>query len=168
MGYIPSVMGKHWRIWPRGLQNSINILKRKTQLWDREELSGAIAVIQVRDNGALDQNHRSGDGRKWTDSQYILEKRASDCVYIWVSKRGNGDHCDDDNFLKVKRIMYKWDNHHSIHMASVSLSQIQSKCINYIKIGVNIGQINLKSLSNMFHTCEETLSSTFCITATCS
>ena len=87
---------------------------------------------------------------------------------VKISKRGNGDHCDDDNFLKVKRIMYKWDNHHTIHMASLSLSQIQTKCINYIKIGVNIGQINLKSLSNMFHTCEETLSSTFCITATCS
>ena len=68
--------------WPRGLQNSINILKRLTQLWDREELSGAIAVIQVRDNGALDQNHRSRDGRKWTDSQYILENLVSDCVYI--------------------------------------------------------------------------------------
>ena len=73
--------------WPRGLQNPINILKRLTQLWDREELSGAIAVIQVRDNGALDQNHRSRDGRKWTDSQYILENLVSDCVYIWVSKK---------------------------------------------------------------------------------
>lgn len=93
--------------WPRGLQNSINILKRLTQLWDREELSGVIAVIQVRDNGALDQNHRSGDERKWTDSQYILENLVSDCVYIWVSKRGSGDHWDDNNFLKVRRIMYK-------------------------------------------------------------
>lgn len=122
----------------------------------------------MRDNGALDQDNSSGDGRKWTDAQYILENLVSDCVYTWVSERGSGDHCDDDDFLKVKKIICKQDSSHTIHMTSLSLTQMQVKCTNYIKIGIKIGQINLKPLNNMFHIFEETLLSAFCIDARCS
>lgn len=124
-----------------------------------------VAINQVKANGVLNQNCNSGDERKWTNSQYILEKPTWWlCMYNELLKeKGAIIVMMVTNFLKVKRIMWKQDNsHHTPDIFIYPYSQPQIECTNYIKICINI-RIYHKFLNNMFHICEEIFSVHFAL-----
>lgn len=119
----------------------------------------------MKDNGVLNQNDDSGDERKWTNSQYILEKPTWWlCLYNELLKENGATILMMvTNFLQVKRIMWKQDkSYHAPDIFIYSYSQPQIKCTNHIKICMNV-RIYHKFLSNMFHICVEVFSVHFAL-----